>query len=130
MTEYPILISNINDFVFCPISVYFSGQYADMEKKLFQSKKQINGTAAHQKIDTKKYSTKKNILQSKEVYCEKYGVIGKIDSFDMENGILCERKKHISKIYDGYVFQLYAQCFSLREMGYKVKKIIRNKNKK
>ena len=39
MKEYPILISNINDFVFCPISVYFSGQYADMEKKLFQSKK-------------------------------------------------------------------------------------------
>ena len=39
----------------------------------------------------------------------------------VEKGLLTERKKHIDTIYDGYVFQLYAQCLCLREMGYTVK---------
>ena len=34
-----------------------------------------------------------------------------------------ERKRQIRQIYDGYVFQVYAQCLALREMGYKVNKI-------
>ena len=34
-----------------------------------------------------------------------------------------ERKKLIKVIYDGYIFQLYAQCFALREMGYTVNKL-------
>lgn len=52
-----------------------------------------------------------------------YNLCGKIDLFDTEKGLLTERKKHIETIYDGYVFQLYAQCFCLREMGYTVKSL-------
>ena len=63
------------------------------------------------------------MLQGVPVYCEKYNVYGKIDVFDSENGVLTERKKKIKTIYDGYVFQLYAQYFALSEMGYRVDKI-------
>lgn len=121
--ENPILISTLNDFVFCPISIYFKEQYFGVEKKLYQVDKQQNGTIAHQAIDEKFYSTSKNVLQAKDVYCDKYGLVGKIDLFYKDEGLLVERKKHISKIYDGYVFQLYAQYFAMTEMGYKVKKM-------
>jgi len=43
--------------------------------------------------------------------------------FDTKRGVLTERKLKVTKIYDGYVFQLYAQCFSLRELGHSVKEI-------
>lgn len=121
--EYPILISTINDFIFCPISIYFHMQYDDVNRMLFQENRQINGSFAHKAIDEKSYSTRKNVLQAKDVYCEKYGLIGKIDLFDVDKGILVERKKHINKIYDGYIFQLYAQYFALSEMGYTVKEL-------
>lgn len=36
---------------------------------------------------------------------------------------MIERKKHIKHIYDGNVFQLYAQCFSMREAGFIVRRL-------
>ena len=57
------------------------------------------------------------------VFCEKYGIAGKIDIFDTEKGELVERKNQIKKIYDGYRYQVYAQYFCLVEMGYAVNKI-------
>ena len=74
-------------------------------------------------IDEKRYSTHKNILQGIDLYSEEYKLCGKIDIFDTEKGILTERKRHIETIYDGYLFQLYAQCLCLREMNYKVNAI-------
>ena len=121
--EYPILISTINDYIFCPISIYFHSQYDEMNRILFQERRQVNGSAAHQKVDDKEYSTRKDVLQAKDVYCDRYGIIGKIDIFDIKNGILTERKKHIMQIYDGYIFQLYAQYFALSEMGYNVQSL-------
>lgn len=118
-----ILITQLNDFIFCPVSIYFHNLYGNMDNMLFQSKYQINGTNAHKAVDSNKYSSKKEILTGISIYCEKYRLIGKLDMFDAEKGILRERKKFIKKIYDGYIFQLYAQYFSLLEMGYKVNKI-------
>lgn len=121
--ENPIIISNINDFIFCPISIYYHQLYYDMDKMIYNEKVQIDGSYIHEKVDTAGYSTSKNILQGIDVYCDEYGILGKIDIFDSKNGILTERKNKIKNIYDGYVFQLYAQCISLREMGYTVKKL-------
>lgn len=121
--EEIILISYLNDFIFCPVSIYFHKLYGDLDKRLYQTTYQINGTNAHKSIDTKKYSTKKNILQSINVYSEEFGIQGKIDTFDIDSGILTERKNKIVKIYDGYIFQVYAQYYALTEMGYDVKKI-------
>lgn len=118
-----ILISNLNDFIFCPASIYFHGLYGNADKLTYQSAYQINGTKAHENVDAGKYSTRKNIITALDVYSQEYGVVGKIDIYDKDKKMLIERKKHVSVVYDGYVFQLYAQCFSLREMGYDVKKL-------
>lgn len=121
--ENPISITSLNDFIFCPVSIYFHQLDGDSEKVISQDTYQLNGTAAHQKSDAGTYSTRKSMLQGISVYCEKYDLIGKIDTFDTSTGLLTERKKKIIRIYDGYVFQIYAQYFSLREMGYDVKRL-------
>ena len=121
--EELILISYLNDFIFCPASIYFHKLYGNLEKDLYQSTSQVNGTNAHKAIDNKKYSSKSAILQGINVYTEEYGIIGKIDIFDVNKGILTERKNKVIKIYDGYVFQLYAQYFGLKELGYNVKSL-------
>ncbi|MFA6679735.1 MAG: type V CRISPR-associated protein Cas4 [Candidatus Methanomethylophilaceae archaeon] len=118
-----IQISFINDFQFCPVSIYFHNLLDDSDRILFQSVYQINGTHVHKSIDEHQYSSKTEILQGISIYCEKYGIIGKIDIFDVKKGILTERKKKVSQLYIGQIFQVYAQCFSLEEMGYEVKKI-------
>lgn len=121
--EEIILISYLNDFIFCPVSIYFHKLYGGLEKTLYQTTYQLQGIAAHTTIDTQKYSTKKNILQSQAVYCAEFGIQGKIDIFDIDKGVLTERKNKIIQIYDGYIFQVYAQYYALTEMGYEVKKI-------
>lgn len=87
-----ILITQLNDFIFCPVSIYFHNLYGNMDNMLFQSKYQINGTNAHKAVDSNKYSSKKEILTGISIYCEKYRLIGKLDMFDAEKGILRERK--------------------------------------
>ncbi|AQQ71624.1 CRISPR-associated protein Cas4 [Limihaloglobus sulfuriphilus] len=121
--ETYILISQLNDFIFCPKSIYFHQLYGGYSTRLYHDTPQIEGKAAHKAIDIAGYSTKKSILQGLEVYSQQYGVCGKIDLFDTELGLLTERKKHISTIYDGYVYQLYAQYWALIEMGHDVRKL-------
>lgn len=115
-----ISISNLNDFIFCPASIYFHKLYGSQDNLTYQSSYQINGSKAHESVDNSSYSTKKSIITALDVYSDKYKLSGKIDIYDMEKQLLIERKKHISKIYDGYVFQLYAQYYALTEMGYAV----------
>lgn len=119
-----ILITQLNDFIFCPASIYFHMLYGNTERMLYQSDKQIDGTAVHSSIDNNTYSSKKSIYTGIDVYCEKYGIIGKIDMYDEEKKLLMERKKTVKVIYDGYIFQVYAQYFALEEMGYRVNSII------
>ncbi len=122
--ESYLTLSFLNDFVFCPRSIYFHQLYSERNHELYKQKPQIAGEAAHNSIDNKSYNSRKNILQNVEVFSEKYNICGKIDVFDCESGKLIERKREIKTIYDGYVFQVYAQCYALREMGYVVNEII------
>jgi CRISPR-associated exonuclease Cas4 len=119
MYDY-IQISKINDYVFCPHSLYFHSVYEGFDNMSYKAGPQIAGTIAHESIDVKKYSTRKNILQGLEVFSEQHGIIGKIDIYDKNTKELIERKRTVSKVYDGYVFQLYAQKLCLEEMGYEV----------
>ena len=119
-----ILITQLNDFIFCPASIYFHMLDGETERMLYQSDSQIKGSNAHIAIDTGSYSSRKNILMGLNVYCEEFGLIGKIDIYDTDKKCLTERKRAVKKIYDGYIFQVYAQCFALREMGYAVEKIV------
>lgn len=118
--ELYLKITYLNDFIFCPLSIYYHQLYGGLAERLYYNDAQLDGKAVHETIDNQHYSTHKNILQGIDVYSDEYKLCGKIDIFDTKKGLLTERKKHIEKIYDGYLFQLYAQCLCLREMGYKV----------
>lgn len=122
--ENPISITTLNDFIFCPASIYFHMLYDGVEKSIFQCSDQLNGTKAHEATDSKTYSGSGKVLQSLEVYCEKYNLFGKIDMYDVKSKTLVERKKKVKHIYDGYIFQLYGQYFAMTEMGYEVKKLV------
>ncbi len=121
--ETSLPISYLNDFIFCPKSIYFHQLYGKVNTNLYQTTDQISGTGSHQSIENKTYSTSTLIFQGIEIYSEKYNLHGKIDIFDASQKKLRERKKEIKTIYDGYVFQLYAQFFSLQEMGYEVQSL-------
>lgn len=116
-------ISYLNDFIFCPRSIYFHQLFGRSEKRLYHTTNQSDGLIAHKTVDNQTYSTSKDVLQGLEVFSEKYGIGGKIDIYDSRKKLLTERKKKIKVVYDGYVFQLYAQFFCLDEMGYKVENI-------
>lgn len=118
-----IPISFLNDFIFCPRSIYFHQLYGKSDESLYRSTDQAEGKAAHAALDNKTYTTAKTVLQTLEVYSSKYGIGGKIDTFDQNKKLLTERKKKIKVIYDGYIYQLYAQYHCLSEMGHTVEAI-------
>jgi len=120
-TEIPI--TWLNDFIFCPRSIFWHNLYGNFAKSTYQQTPQIKGTQAHESIDTHSYSTSKKWITSLDIFSEELGVIGKIDLFNEKTGELVERKRTIKKLYDGYYLQVWAQYFCLKEMGYSVKKI-------
>ena len=122
--ESGIKISYLNDFIFCPRSIYFHNLYYDIDENLYHSSYQKKGKLTHSNIDNKTYSSKKSIIQGIDIYSSKLGVYGKIDLFDMSEKKLIERKKKIKKLFEGHYLQLFAQYYCLLEMGYKVEKIV------
>lgn len=90
-----ILISNLNDFIFCPVSIYFHKLYGNQDNLTYQSQYQINGTKAHEKVDNKKYSTRKSVKMALDVYSDEYKIVGKIDLYDEISKTLIERKNLI-----------------------------------
>ena len=71
-----------------------------------------------------------SMLDSKQLNLVKGTVIGmlladnKISYDDIDKKLLIERKNKVNEIYDGYVFQVYAEYFGLIEQGYDVEKIV------
>jgi len=116
-------IAYLNDFIFCPRSIYFHQLYGRVSQRLYHTTDQIKGKAAHKTIDTQTYTTSRSVLQGMDVYNERYNICGKIDTYDLEKCLLTERKKKIKVIYDGYIYQIYAQYHCLKEMGYEVKSL-------
>ena len=118
-----IPISAINDFLFCPKSLYLHSIYSSFDTKTYHDNPQTIGRISHENIENETYTTSKHILQALPVYSACLGVKGKIDIFDSKNGYLIERKYKVKAIYKGFRYQLYAQMYCLEELGYKVKKL-------
>lgn len=118
-----IPISTLNDYIFCPRSIYLHGLYGNFAQQMYHRKPQTVGKIKHENIDKSRYSSAKRYKQGMVVYSEKYQLAGKIDIYDSKEKTLIERKYKIKHIYDGYKYQLYAQYFCLTEMGRKVKKM-------
>ena len=123
MEEDYISISTLNDFIFCPYSIYLHNVYENTDESLFHATPQAQGRIAHETVDEKNSSTRKDVLQALPVYSEKYGLMGKIDVYKMKEKYLVERKYQLRQIYQGQIYQLWAQLFCLQEMGYKVERI-------
>ena len=118
-----IPISYLNDFSFCPRSIYYHTLYQDYDKGLYQDMPQVAGRAAHRSVDSGHYSTRRDVIQGLDVYSARFSLCGRIDIYVGATKTLRERKKKIKQLYDGYVFQLYAQYFCMIEMGFEVEKL-------
>lgn len=119
--EETIQISKINDFIFCPHSIYLHGVYESFHESIYHDTPQRNGKIVHESIEKSHYSSSKRYLQGISVYCEEYGLVGKIDVYDTLKKMLIERKFKLTSIFPGHRYQLYAQAFAMREMGYEVR---------
>lgn len=121
--ESYIQISKLNDFIFCPRSVYLHSIYEGFNTAVYHDTPQINGKIKHESIENSTYSSEKRYLQGIPVYSEQYGIAGKIDIYDAQTNALIERKARVKTIYDGYKYQLYAEYFCMLEMGYVVESL-------
>lgn len=122
MEEY-ILFTWLNDFIFCPVSIYFNNLYLNTNERIYKGIPETKGKAKHRSIEEGNYSASKHILLNEYVCSERYKIYGKIDMYNTKTKELIERKTKVNKIYEGYIFQLYAQYFGLIEMGFEVNKL-------
>ena len=119
--ESYLMITQINDFVFCPRSIYFHDIYRNTaDTDAYHQTPQIIGQASHKTVDEGTYSSRRDVITGLMVYSEKYCILGRIDVLNLTTGLLTERKHSVTAVYDGFRFQLYGQYFALREMGYPV----------
>jgi CRISPR-associated protein Cas4 len=123
MEEDYISISTLNDFIFCPYSIYLHNVYIESDKGLFHAMPQTRGRNAHETVDKKKASNRADDLQSLSVLSEKYKLMGKIDLYRGKEKKLIERKYQLKNIYQGQIYQLWAQYLCMKEMGYEVYEI-------
>lgn len=122
MTDY-INISTLNDFIFCPYSIYLHNVYMDTDETMYHAVPQTKGRAAHHATDTKTSSNRADDLLSLPVYSEVYGLMGKIDVYKRKEKKLIERKYQLKQIFQGQVYQFWAKMLCLKEMGYDVESI-------
>lgn len=122
MDEY-IFISTLNDFIFCPYSIYLHNVYMESDEGIYHATPQIKGRIAHKATDNKTYSTRKSDVMSIPVCSESLHLIGNIDLYKADKKTLIERKYSIRQIFRGQLYQLWAQYFCMCEMGYEVEKI-------
>ena len=120
MEEDYISISTLNDFIFCPYSIYLHNVYMEADEGLYHATPQTRGRIAHETIDKKKASNRSEDLQSLPVISEKYRLMGKIDIYKGKEQKLIERKYTLKQIFQGQIYQLWAQYLCMKEMGYSV----------
>ncbi len=119
-----IQISKLNDFIFCPRSVYLKTIYDNFNTETYHSHYQTAGKIAHEAIDKGTYSSLKRYRVGMPVYSDVHGLAGKIDIYDADKKLLIERKKKVKQVFDGYRYQLYAQLICLEEMGCPVESLV------
>lgn len=119
-------ITYLNDFVFCPYSIYLHQVFDNNAEDLYSANPQQRGKTAHQPIDAFDEEEKTKLpvtLKGIYVISNKLGVYGKIDTLYVKEKKLIESKYAISTIYQGYYYQLWSQYYALTEMGYQVESL-------
>ncbi len=122
MEDY-IAIANLNDFIFCPYSIYLHSVYMESDEDMYKAVPQLSGSEAHKRVDCKTTSTRKGDLAALPVCCDELGVVGVIDIYKSDRRLLIERKNNLKQLFRGQIYQLWAQYFCMIEMGYLVERI-------
>lgn len=77
--ETYLMITQINDFTFCPRSIYFHDVYRNsVGEDAYHAVPQKVGRASHKAIDEGSYSSRKDVLTGAMVYSSRYGLMGRI----------------------------------------------------
>ena len=92
----------------------------ESDETMYHATPQTQGRIAHETVDNKAASNRANDILSLPVYSEEYGLMGKIDLYKRKEKKLIERKFQLKQIFQGQIYQLWAQMLCLREMGYEV----------
>ena len=95
----------------------------DTDEGLYHATPQTRGKIAHEATDNKTSSNRQSDLLSLPVYSTRYKLMGKVDMYRKREKLLIERKYQLNNIYQGQIYQLWAQYFCLLEMGYEVEQI-------
>lgn len=122
MEDY-ISISTLNDFIFCPYSIYLHNVYMEADETMYHATPQTQGRMAHETVDKKTANNRSDVVLSLPVYSEEYGLMGKIDVYKVKEKKLIERKYQLKQIFQGHIYQLWAQMLCLREMGHEVESL-------
>lgn len=115
-----INITMLNDFIFCPYSIYLHSIYDKSQEEVYYSKFQFKGKRLHDFIDNNK---DKKDWKNAFVYSEKYKIYGKIDEYKRNTEELIEYKSKATILFKGYYYQLWSQYLCLKEMGINVKRL-------
>lgn len=121
--ESYISIATLNEFIFCPYSIYLHAVYMESDEDVYKAAPQLSGSNAHKAIDERHSSTRKEDIMALPVYSDELGLKGAIDIYKGHQRLLIERKNHLRQIYRGQLYQLWAQYFCMTEMGYVIEKI-------
>ena len=92
----------------------------ESDETMYHATPQTQGRIAHETVDNKTASNRANDILSLPVYSEEYGLMGKIDLYKRKEKKLIERKFQLKQIFQGQIYQLWAQMLCLKEMGYEV----------
>lgn len=122
MSDY-IAISTLNDFIFCPYSIYLHNVYMETDETIYHATPQTRGRSAHETVENKTASNRADDILALPVYSEEFGLMGKIDVYKRKDRKLIERKYQLKQIFQGQIYQLWAQMLCLREMGYDVESL-------
>ena len=95
----------------------------DTDEGLYHAKPQTRGKIAHETVDNKTASNRKYDFLSLPVYSDRYKLMGKVDVYRKKEKLLIERKYLLKQIFQGQIYQLWAQYFCLQEMGYEVERM-------
>lgn len=118
-----IPLSTLNDFIFCPYSIYLHSVYMESDDEVYKALPQTKGKLAHAGVDSKSGSTRQSDILSLSVYSDELRISGKIDIFKRDKKLLIERKYNLNRIYRGQIYQLWGQYFCMTEMGYDVEEL-------
>lgn len=97
MIDY-ISISTLNDFIFCPYSIYLHNVYMEADETMYHAAPQTKGKVAHETVDRKTASNRSDDILALPVYSEEYGLMGKIDVYKQKEKKLIERKYQLKQI--------------------------------